>query len=93
MHIAGIILGSVVILVVGVAALLLIIDNTRVLNERKALHVELDDIQRECDAIGSHPTDEQVAALNARIDHYRKRFDTFRASPFVISNTSRRSKS
>lgn len=81
----GFTLFIIVMLPLAAIALALTIDNTKALNEEKALRVELADMVRECDAIGPSPTDEQMAALNARIERYRQRFADFRASPFVIS--------
>lgn len=81
----GLGLALVVILPVAVVCLMLIIDNTKVLNEEKSLRAELDGIKREADRIGYDPTYEQVTALNARLDQYRQRFDAFRRSRFVIS--------
>lgn len=84
----GFSLALVVILPVAAICLMFIIDNTKVLNEEKALRVELDDIKREAARISPEPTDEQLAALNARLDQYRQRFAAFQRSPFVITRPS-----
>lgn len=82
MHIA---LMFLVIAAVGAACVVLIVANTKTLNEQKLLRAELVDIQRDFDALGPDATYEQLAAINQRINAYAARWYKFRSSPFVIT--------
>lgn len=75
---------AIILAVVLLAAVALIVKNTGTLNEQKALRAELADMVREADEMGTQPTDEQIAALQARIGKYEVRWRAFKRSPFVI---------
>lgn len=80
-----IVLAVLIIAAVGAACVVLILANTKALNEHKLLSAELADIQRDFDALGPDATYEQVAAINQRLDAYAARWYIFRSSPFVIT--------
>jgi hypothetical protein len=83
----GLTLALIVALPVLAIGLLLINENTKALNEQKALRAELDEIMRDASGIGAKPTDEQVTAIYARLDRYQRRFADLQRSPFVISRS------
>jgi hypothetical protein len=84
-HILDAVLTVLVIAAVGAPCVVLIVANTKTLNEEKLLGAELAEIQRDFDALGPDATYEEVAAINQRLDAYAARWSKFRGSPFVIT--------
>ena len=75
---------TIIIIVAGIPALMMIVDNTKALRKEKELRGKLEQLIRDMDAL--HAGDVSMAdALNRRASMLRQEIEEWQRSPWVVA--------